>query len=126
MTTVSNKAKDERDPASQQRPWGRFETLGRGVGYHVKRIIVSPGGILSLQSHKYRAEHWIIVQGIARITIGDSVSNAIKDGTVYIPLGAVHRLENAGTTELILIEVQTGSYFGEDDIVRYEDIYNRL
>ncbi len=109
----------------ERRPWGEFETLTLGPGYHVKRIIVLPGGILSLQSHKHRAEHWIIVQGTARVTVGDSVSIIGENKTVFIPLGTIHRLENPSAKKLILIEVQTGSYFGEDDIVRYKDVYDR-
>lgn len=109
----------------ERRPWGTFETLARGTRYHVKRIVVLPGGRLSLQSHRFRAEHWIVVEGTATVTVGDSVETVAENQSVYIPLGARHRLENFGDTPLALIEVQTGSYFGEDDIVRYEDIYAR-
>jgi mannose-1-phosphate guanylyltransferase/mannose-6-phosphate isomerase len=109
-----------------RRPWGRFETLANGSGYHVKRIVVEPGAALSLQSHKFRAEHWIVVQGTARVTVNESVSILEVNEHIYIPLGAIHRLENSEDGELVLIEVQTGSYFGEDDIIRYEDMYSRI
>ncbi len=108
-----------------RRPWGWFESLTNGPRYHVKRIGVDPGGSLSLQSHKHRAEHWIVVQGTARVTVGEKVEMVAENQSVYIPLGAVHRLENPGTEPLVIIEVQTGSYFGEDDLVRYEDLYGR-
>ncbi|MCA3560127.1 MAG: mannose-1-phosphate guanylyltransferase/mannose-6-phosphate isomerase [Aestuariivirga sp.] len=108
-----------------RRPWGWFESLSNGPRYHVKRIGVDPGGALSLQSHKHRAEHWIVVQGVAKVTVGEKVDVLTENQSVYIPLGAVHRLENPGTEPLVIIEVQTGSYFGGDDIVRYEDVYGR-
>jgi mannose-1-phosphate guanylyltransferase/mannose-6-phosphate isomerase len=91
----------------------------------VKRIVVKPGGALSLQSHHHRAEHWIVVEGTARVQIGDQVKLVSENESVYIPLGAMHRLENPGKMPLTLIEVQTGSYWGEGDITRYEDIYAR-
>lgn len=107
------------------RPWGYFETLSLGERFQVKRIVVKPGAALSLQSHVHRAEHWIVVQGSANVTIDDEVKLVSENQSVYIPLGAVHRMENPGKVPLHLIEVQTGSYLGEDDIVRYEDIYAR-
>lgn len=107
------------------RPWGWFESLALGDRFQVKRITVTPGGALSLQSHVHRAEHWIVVQGTARVTVDSEVRLLTENQSVYIPLGAVHRLENPGKLPLVLIEVQTGSYLGEDDIVRYEDIYAR-
>ena len=107
------------------RPWGWFETLANGERFKVKRIVVLPGAALSLQSHRYRSEHWIVVEGTARVTVGDSVKLVSENQSVYIPLGERHRLENPGTAPMVLIEVQTGSYFGEDDIVRYEDVYAR-
>ena len=91
----------------------------------MKRIVVNPGGRLSLQKHKKRAEHWVIVRGTARVTVGDMVKDVQENESVYVPLGAVHRLENPGTIPLELIEVQTGTYFGEDDIVRFNDNYGR-
>lgn len=107
------------------RPWGWFESLVVGSRFQVKRIVVHPGAALSLQSHHHRAEHWIVVEGTARVTIDDSVQLVTENQSVYIPLGAVHRMENPGKVPMILIEVQTGSYLGEDDIIRYEDIYSR-
>lgn len=107
------------------RPWGHFESLARGSRFQVKRIVVNPGQALSLQSHVHRAEHWIVVEGTAKVTIDDSVQLIGENQSVYIPLGAKHRLENPGKVPMILIEVQTGSYLGEDDIVRYQDDYAR-
>ena len=93
--------------------------------FQVKRIMVKPGGVLSLQSHRHRSEHWIVVAGTAEVTIGDEVKLVTENQGVYIPLGARHRMANPGKVPMYLIEVQTGAYLGEDDIVRYEDIYNR-
>ncbi|RKF16719.1 mannose-1-phosphate guanylyltransferase/mannose-6-phosphate isomerase [Roseovarius spongiae] len=107
------------------RPWGWFESLAIGERFQVKRIVVKPGAALSLQSHHHRSEHWIVVQGTARVTVDDEVRLIGENESVYIPLGAVHRMENPGKLEMVLIEVQTGSYLGEDDIVRYEDVYAR-
>ncbi|MFP1645476.1 mannose-1-phosphate guanylyltransferase/mannose-6-phosphate isomerase [Pontitalea aquivivens] len=107
------------------RPWGWFESLVIGDRFQVKRIVVHPGAALSLQSHVHRSEHWIVVQGTAKVTIGDQVQLVTENQSVYVPLGAVHRMENPGKLPMVLIEVQTGSYLGEDDIIRYEDIYAR-
>lgn len=107
------------------RPWGWFESLVMGDRFQVKRIFVHPGAALSLQSHHHRAEHWIVVEGTAKVTIDDTVKLVSENQSVYIPLGAVHRMENPGKVPMVLIEVQTGGYFGEDDIIRYEDIYAR-
>ncbi|MCG3269196.1 mannose-1-phosphate guanylyltransferase/mannose-6-phosphate isomerase [Yoonia sp. I 8.24] len=107
------------------RPWGWFESLATGDRFQVKRIVVKAGGALSLQSHHHRAEHWIVVQGTAKVTVGEDVQILCENQSVYIPLGAIHRLENPGKLPMVLIEVQTGGYLGEDDIVRYEDIYAR-
>jgi len=107
------------------RPWGWYETLCISDRFQVKRIMVRPGGILSLQSHVHRAEHWVVVAGTARVTVGDKVQLLAENESVYIPLGAVHRMENPGKLPMYLIEVQTGGYLGEDDIVRYEDVYDR-
>lgn len=107
------------------RPWGYFESLSRGERFQVKRIVVRPGAALSLQSHHHRAEHWVVVEGTARVTINEDVRLICENQSVYIPLGATHRMENPGKVDLILIEVQTGSYLEEDDIVRYEDVYSR-
>ena len=107
------------------RPWGWYESIALGPRFQVKRIVVNPGGALSLQSHNHRSEHWIVVEGSAKVTIDDDVKIVNENQSVYIPLGAVHRMENPGKLPLTLIEVQTGSYFGEDDITRYEDVYAR-
>ena len=107
------------------RPWGWFETLSLGQRFQVKRIMVHPGAALSLQSHVHRSEHWIVVAGTAQVTVGEEVSLVTENQSVYIPVGSKHRLENPGKVDLHLIEVQTGTYLGEDDIVRYEDVYKR-
>ncbi len=107
------------------RPWGWFESLAIGDRFQVKRIVVHPGAALSLQSHHHRAEHWIVVEGTAKVTIDDNVQLVSENQSVYIPLGAVHRMENPGKVPMVLIEVQTGAYLGEDDIIRYEDVYAR-
>ena len=109
-----------------QRPWGWFESLAMGNGFQVKRIVVNPGQALSLQSHNHRAEHWIVVAGTAMVTIGEDFQKLVTTNeSVYVPLGAVHRLENPRETPVVIIEVQTGDYLGEDDIIRYEDRYAR-
>lgn len=107
------------------RPWGWYESLVVGPRFQVKRITVHPGAALSLQSHQHRAEHWIIVEGAARVTVDNEVTLVAENQSVYIPAGARHRLENPGDAPLTLIEVQTGSYLGEDDIIRYDDLYAR-
>lgn len=107
------------------RPWGSYRSLGQGEGWQVKRIVVKPGGRLSLQKHGQRAENWIVATGTAIVTVDDKISRLSTGGSVFIPLGAVHRLENPGPEPLELIEVQIGGYLGEDDIVRLEDIYGR-
>jgi mannose-1-phosphate guanylyltransferase/mannose-6-phosphate isomerase len=111
--------------AKEQRPWGSFQVLHEGTGFKVKEIIVVPGGRLSLQSHKHRAEHWVVVAGTARVTVDDRVLLLEPNQSVHIPLGAVHRMENPGAVPMHLIEVQCGDYLGEDDIIRYEDVYGR-
>lgn len=107
------------------RPWGWFESLVIGERFQVKRIQVHPGASLSLQSHQHRSEHWIVVSGQARVTIEGKVQILSENESVFVPLGAVHRIANLGTVPVVLIEVQTGDYFGEDDIIRYEDVYAR-
>jgi len=107
------------------RPWGSYQSVDNGDRHQVKRIIVKPGGRLSLQKHHHRSEHWIVVQGAARVTVNELVKTVHENESIYIPIGAVHRLENPGKILLELIEVQTGSYFGEDDIIRIEDDYQR-
>jgi mannose-1-phosphate guanylyltransferase/mannose-6-phosphate isomerase len=107
------------------RPWGSYQSLDIGDRHQVKRIIVKPGGRLSLQKHHHRSEHWIVVRGAAQVTVNELVKTVHENESVYIPIGAVHRLENPGKITLELIEVQTGGYFGEDDIIRIEDDYRR-
>ncbi|HAZ61428.1 MAG TPA: mannose-1-phosphate guanylyltransferase/mannose-6-phosphate isomerase [Gammaproteobacteria bacterium] len=107
------------------RPWGSYEGIDIGDRFQVKRITVKPGGKLSLQMHHHRAEHWIVVSGTAQVTKGDEVFLLTENQSTFIPLGVRHRLENPGTIPLELIEVQSGSYLGEDDIVRFQDVYNR-
>jgi mannose-1-phosphate guanylyltransferase/mannose-6-phosphate isomerase len=107
------------------RPWGFYEGLIAGERFQVKRIVVQPGGRLSLQKHFHRAEHWVVVAGTAEVTRGDKVLLLRENESVYLPLGCVHRLVNPGRIPLVLIEVQSGSYLGEDDIVRLEDVYGR-
>ncbi len=109
----------------EHRPWGWFESLVISKDFQVKRIFVKSGASLSLQSHFHRSEHWVVVEGTARVTLGDNVKLYSANESVYIPIGEKHRLENPGKLPVVLIEVQTGSYLGEDDIVRYEDIYKR-
>lgn len=111
--------------ASDHRPWGYFESIAFGNRFQVKRIVVHPGAALSLQSHFHRSEHWIVVHGTARVTVDETVQLLTENQSIYIPLGSVHRLENPGKVPMVLIEVQTGSYLGEDDIIRYEDVYSR-
>lgn len=107
------------------RPWGYYEQLERGDRFQVKQIMVKPGAQLSLQMHHHRAEHWVVVSGTAKVTCGDTISLLGPNETAYIPIGAVHRLENPGLVPVFLIEVQSGDYLGEDDIIRLEDTYNR-
>jgi mannose-1-phosphate guanylyltransferase/mannose-6-phosphate isomerase len=107
------------------RPWGSYDSIDVGDGFQVKRIKVKPGAQLSLQSHTRRAEHWIVVRGTARVTRNNDVFELHANQSTYIPIGAKHRLENPGQDMLELIEVQSGDYLGEDDIVRYEDVYGR-
>lgn len=108
------------------RPWGFYEQLDQGTRFQVKQIMVKPGAKLSLQMHHHRAEHWVIVSGTGRVTCGDNVALLGPNESAYIPLGEKHQLENPGKTPLYLIEVQSGDYLGEDDIVRLEDVYGRL
>ena len=107
------------------RPWGYYESIDMGARFQVKRIVVNPGGILSLQKHRHRSEHWIVVHGTAEVTINDSVREVHENESVYLPIGCIHRMANKGKIPLELIEVQTGSYLGEDDIERIEDVYKR-
>ena len=110
---------------SENRPWGSFHILDEKPGFKVKRLVAIAGGRLSLQSHKHRSEHWTVVSGTATVTVGEKVLTMTRGASIDIPLGAKHRLENLHTGEVEIIEVQFGDYLGEDDIVRYEDVYNR-
>ena len=107
------------------RPWGYYHSIDQGERYQVKRIVVRPGGRLSLQKHYHRAEHWIVVRGAAEVTLNGAVQLVHENQSIYLPIGSDHRLANPGKIDLELIEVQTGSYLGEDDIVRIEDAYSR-
>jgi mannose-1-phosphate guanylyltransferase/mannose-6-phosphate isomerase len=107
------------------RPWGYYQSIDRGSRYQVKRIVVRPGGRLSLQKHYHRAEHWIVVRGAAEVTLNGAVHLVHENESIYLPIGCDHRMANPGKIDLELIEVQTGSYLGEDDIIRIEDVYNR-
>ena len=126
---VEHLKKNNRDEYRNQRkvyrPWGCYEGVDAGSRFQVKRITVTPGASLSLQMHHHRAEHWIVVKGTARVTRGDEVFILSENQSTYIPLGTKHRLENPGSIPLEMIEVQSGGYLGEDDIVRFEDKYNR-
>jgi mannose-1-phosphate guanylyltransferase/mannose-6-phosphate isomerase len=113
------------DHLKVHRPWGSYQSIDQGDRFQVKRIVVKRGGRLSLQMHHHRAEHWVVVRGTARVTIGDEIKLLHENESVYVPSGARHRLENPGKIDLELIEVQTGSYLGEDDIVRFDDDYHR-
>jgi mannose-1-phosphate guanylyltransferase/mannose-6-phosphate isomerase len=121
----ATKRAEATDHKRVHRPWGHYESIDMGERFQVKRIVVIPGGILSLQKHQHRAEHWVVVRGTAEVTTGEAIRELHENESVYIPLGTVHRLANKGKIPLELIEVQTGSYLGEDDIVRLEDIYKR-
>jgi mannose-1-phosphate guanylyltransferase / mannose-6-phosphate isomerase len=107
------------------RPWGSYDSIENGPRFQVKRLKVKPGATLSLQMHHHRAEHWVVVAGTARVTRGEEVFLLEENQSTYIPVGMKHRIENPGTMPLEIIEVQSGSYLGEDDIVRFEDRYGR-
>jgi mannose-1-phosphate guanylyltransferase/mannose-6-phosphate isomerase len=128
-TLVARLVKERRDEADTlptvHRPWGTFTSLHNGHRVQVKHIVVKPGGKLSLQMHHHRAEHWVVVQGTAKIRRGEEEMMLSENQSTYIPIGTAHRLENPGKIPLHLIEVQSGSYLGEDDIVRLEDSYGR-
>jgi len=107
------------------RPWGYYDSIDSGSRFQVKRIVVKPGEKLSVQMHHHRAEHWIVVSGTANVTKGDETFMVSEDQSTYIPIGEIHALENPGTIPLEIVEVQSGSYLGEDDIVRFDDRYGR-
>jgi mannose-1-phosphate guanylyltransferase/mannose-6-phosphate isomerase len=126
VTALASRSRSEhRSHRLVQRPWGWYDSIDMGARFQVKRIMVRPGAQLSLQMHHHRAEHWIVVTGTAEVTCGDSVKLLTENQSTYIPLGQVHRLANPGKVPLEIIEVQSGSYLGEDDIVRFEDVYGR-
>ena len=121
----AEKRPEATDHKRVHRPWGYYESIDMGERFQVKRIVVIPGGTLSLQKHRHRAEHWVVVRGTAEVTIGDQMRAVHENESVYIPIGSVHRMANKGKIPLELIEVQTGSYLGEDDIERLDDVYKR-
>ena len=126
VDTLRSKGRVEADSHARiHRPWGWYQVIDGGHEFQVKRIVVHPNGQLSLQKHRHRAEHWVVVNGRAKVTVGNMVRVLCPNEHVHIPLGAIHRLENPGNTPIELIEVQSGSYLGEDDIVRLEDAYDR-
>jgi mannose-1-phosphate guanylyltransferase/mannose-6-phosphate isomerase len=130
VKNIVDQIKDDRRPESDQhrkvfRPWGYYDSIDNGNGFQVKRILVNPGAKLSLQKHGYRAEHWVVIKGKAQVTCGKKTFQLIENQSTYIPLGEIHRLENIGDIPLEIIEIQTGDYLGEDDIVRIEDDYKR-
>ena len=126
VETLDRKSRTEHVSHSRvYRPWGYYESIDAGDRFQVKRIMVKPGEALSLQMHHHRAEHWVVVSGTARVTRNDEIKLVAENESTYIPIGAKHRLENPGKTPLFLIEVQSGGYLGEDDIVRFEDRYKR-
>jgi mannose-1-phosphate guanylyltransferase/mannose-6-phosphate isomerase len=109
-----------------ERPWGRYTVIDTGPGFQVKQVVVDPGKRLSLQLHEHRAEHWVVVQGKALITIGEEMREVSTNESVFVPLKTPHRLENRGQEPLRIIEVQTGFYLGEDDIIRFADDFGRV
>ena len=109
-----------------EKPWGSYKILERGERYLVKNILVIPGGKLSLQSHKHRSEHWVVVEGIATITINESKKQLKSNESIFIPQNTKHRLENNGDKDIMIIETQFGNILSEEDIIRYEDIYDRV
>ena len=120
-----NEREESQTPPKIQKPWGHYERIGKGFEHQVKNILVSPGASLSLQKHVHRSEHWIIVSGTATVTLGDTNCVLKKNESIFIPAGALHRLANFGETPLEVIEVQIGTYLGEDDIIRFDDQYGR-
>ena len=109
-----------------EKPWGSFEILRSGKKFLVKKIFVKPGGVLSLQSHEYRSEHWIVAEGEAEVTIDKKVSNLKENENIFIPKGAIHRMANRKDGDLVIIEMWYGDHLDENDIKRYEDIYERI
>ncbi len=131
VKAIAQRVKSESRPEWENhrevyRPWGKFDAIDRGERYQVKRITVKPGAKLSVQKHNHRSEHWVVVAGTAKVTNGDETFFLHENESTYIPLGVVHALENPGSTPLEIIEIQSGSYLGEDDIIRFEDLYGRV
>ena len=125
-TMLKEAGRNEADTHTKcYRPWGSYQTINLGARFQVKRITVNPGARLSLQKHHHRAEHWVVVEGTAIVTCDDQEIMLTENQSTYLPLGATHRLDNPGKIPLELIEVQSGSYLGEDDIVRFDDVYGR-
>ncbi len=122
---AQNNRKEHVSHSRVYRPWGYYESVDEGERFQVKRLMVKPGQSISLQLHHKRAEHWVVVSGRARVTRGDEILDLEANQSTYIPIGMKHRLENAGSAPLLIVEVQSGGYLGEDDIVRFEDRYNR-
>ena len=120
------KLKEGKEHKKIHRPWGSYESLEEGNSWQIKKIKVNPGASLSLQLHNHRSEHWIIVEGIAKVQIDKNSKLLSKNESIYIPAKSKHRLGNPGDIPLILIEVQTGDYLGEDDIIRFDDLYGRI
>jgi mannose-1-phosphate guanylyltransferase/mannose-6-phosphate isomerase len=112
-------------PATIYRPWGHYTVLEEGSGYKMKKIVIDPKGKLSLQRHEHRSEHWVVIRGVAHVTIGEREMSLVTNESVFVPQGEIHRLENRGEGAVEIIEVQVGAYVGEDDIVRYDDVYGR-
>ena len=130
IKNVVNRLKAEKRPEFEFhrevfRPWGSYDSIDNGARFQVKRITVKPGEKLSVQMHHHRAEHWIVVSGTANVTIGEKTQLVTENESTYIPIGEVHALENPGKIPLELIEVQSGGYLGEDDIIRFSDRYGR-
>jgi mannose-1-phosphate guanylyltransferase/mannose-6-phosphate isomerase len=124
--SVDANAREHIEHLTVHRPWGSYTVLEDAATHKVKRIVVKPGGRLSLQSHSHRAEHWVVVRGVATVTNGATVRDLKPNESTYIPIGEKHRLENQGAIDVELIEVQVGAYLGEDDIKRYDDQYGRV
>ncbi len=127
VADLSNSAREEHTQNRKvHRPWGWYDAIDQGPGFKVKRILVKPGASLSLQKHHKRAEHWVVVSGTAKVQCGDKTITLHENQSTYIPLGEAHRLSNPGTAPLEIIEIQSGDYLGEDDIVRLDDQYGRI
>ena len=130
IKNIVNKLKKDNRPETENhpkvyRPWGYYDSIDVGNGFQAKRISVKPGAKISLQKHRHRAEHWVVVSGVAIITCGEKTFKLEKNQSTYIPKGEIHRLENQENTDLEIIEIQTGEYLGEDDIIRLDDEYQR-